>query len=98
MLDIFFKEIRPRGSHRIPQEGPVIFVVAPHVNQVSLSSEHMSKYFFVYAAPAIILDITTLQSTHIENWLRPHIRPPGRPHNINPGKDFFITYSHFNHI
>ncbi|KAM3578530.1 hypothetical protein VKS41_008916 [Umbelopsis sp. WA50703] len=33
MLDIFFKEIRPRGSHRIPQEGPVIFVVAPHVNQ-----------------------------------------------------------------
>lgn len=34
MLDIFFREVRPRGAHRIPKEGPVIFVVAPHVNQV----------------------------------------------------------------
>ncbi|KAG2210538.1 hypothetical protein INT47_002480 [Mucor saturninus] len=33
MLDIFFREVRPRGAHRIPKEGPVIFVVAPHVNQ-----------------------------------------------------------------
>lgn len=33
MLDIFFREIRPRGSHRIPKEGPVIFVAAPHANQ-----------------------------------------------------------------
>jgi 1-acyl-sn-glycerol-3-phosphate acyltransferase len=34
MLDIFFREVRPRGSHRIPKDGPVIFVVAPHANQV----------------------------------------------------------------
>ncbi|KAG2231461.1 hypothetical protein BDF21DRAFT_418831 [Thamnidium elegans] len=33
MLDIFFREVRPRGAHRIPKEGPVIFVVAPHANQ-----------------------------------------------------------------
>ncbi|KAI8974984.1 hypothetical protein BDB01DRAFT_805608 [Pilobolus umbonatus] len=33
MLNLFFREIRPRGSHRIPKEGPVIFVVAPHANQ-----------------------------------------------------------------
>ncbi|KAG0201575.1 hypothetical protein BGX33_010240 [Mortierella sp. NVP41] len=33
LLDIFFREIRPRGSHKIPQKGPVIFVAAPHANQ-----------------------------------------------------------------
>ncbi|RUS31461.1 hypothetical protein BC938DRAFT_477758 [Jimgerdemannia flammicorona] len=33
VLDIFFREIRPRGAHRIPVEGPVIFVAAPHSNQ-----------------------------------------------------------------
>jgi hypothetical protein len=43
MLDVFFKEIRPRGSHRIPREGPVIFVVAPHVNQVSTSITYFTN-------------------------------------------------------
>ncbi|OZJ03873.1 hypothetical protein BZG36_03684 [Bifiguratus adelaidae] len=33
ILDIFFREIRPRGAHKIPLEGPVIFVAAPHANQ-----------------------------------------------------------------
>lgn len=37
MLDVFFREIRPRGSHKIPRQGPVIFVAAPHANQVSQS-------------------------------------------------------------
>ena len=34
MIDIFFREVRPRGAHKIPKKGPVIFVVAPHANQV----------------------------------------------------------------
>lgn len=34
LADLFFREIRARGSHRVPLEGPVIFVVAPHANQV----------------------------------------------------------------
>ncbi|KAI8987852.1 hypothetical protein BDF20DRAFT_904750 [Mycotypha africana] len=33
MLTIFFREVRSRGSHKIPKEGPVIFVAAPHANQ-----------------------------------------------------------------
>ncbi|KAL9557802.1 hypothetical protein MBANPS3_001193 [Mucor bainieri] len=33
MLDVFFREIRPRGSHKVPLEGPLIFVAAPHANQ-----------------------------------------------------------------
>ncbi|KAI8337445.1 hypothetical protein BC941DRAFT_425280 [Chlamydoabsidia padenii] len=33
LVDLFFREIRTRGSYRIPTEGPVIFVVGPHANQ-----------------------------------------------------------------
>jgi glycerol-3-phosphate O-acyltransferase/dihydroxyacetone phosphate acyltransferase len=36
MLNTFFREIKPRGAHKIPKEGPVIFVAAPHVNQVNI--------------------------------------------------------------
>lgn len=34
IINIFFREIRPRGTFNIPNEGPVIFVAAPHHNQV----------------------------------------------------------------
>ncbi|KAJ6504811.1 hypothetical protein C8R47DRAFT_1103689 [Mycena vitilis] len=33
ITQIFFREIRSRGSFNIPKEGPVIFVGAPHNNQ-----------------------------------------------------------------
>ncbi|KAN0059865.1 Glycerol-3-phosphate/dihydroxyacetone phosphate acyltransferase [Thecaphora frezii] len=43
IINLFFREIRPRSSWRIPKEGPVIFVAAPHHNQfldpLLLSSE-----------------------------------------------------------
>ncbi|KAI9931928.1 hypothetical protein ASPWEDRAFT_40278 [Aspergillus wentii DTO 134E9] len=32
-LDIFFREIYPRGAWRIPTKGPVLIVAAPHANQ-----------------------------------------------------------------
>lgn len=32
-LDIFFREIYPRGAWRIPKHNPVIIVAAPHANQ-----------------------------------------------------------------
>lgn len=34
VVNIFFREIRPRGAFHIPRDGPVIFVAAPHHNQV----------------------------------------------------------------
>jgi 1-acyl-sn-glycerol-3-phosphate acyltransferase len=34
VTQIFFREIRPRGAFNIPRSGPVIFVGAPHNNQV----------------------------------------------------------------
>lgn len=33
VIDLFFREIHPRTSYRIPRTGPVIFVCAPHANQ-----------------------------------------------------------------
>ncbi|RKP06390.1 hypothetical protein THASP1DRAFT_31790 [Thamnocephalis sphaerospora] len=33
LVSVFFREIRTRGSYKIPLTGPVIFVVAPHANQ-----------------------------------------------------------------
>ncbi|KAI9144878.1 hypothetical protein BKA69DRAFT_1025347 [Paraphysoderma sedebokerense] len=33
IISVFFREIKSRGSHKIPPFGPVIFVVAPHHNQ-----------------------------------------------------------------
>lgn len=33
---VFFREVRPRGSFNIPRDGPIIFVGAPHSNQVRI--------------------------------------------------------------
>lgn len=35
LVDLFFREVVPRGSWKVPQDGPVLFVAAPHANQVS---------------------------------------------------------------
>ena len=35
LVDLFFREVHPRGSWKIPRRGPIIFVAAPHANQVS---------------------------------------------------------------
>ncbi len=37
LVDLFFREVHPRGSWKIPRKGPVIFVAAPHANQVGRS-------------------------------------------------------------
>ncbi|KAI9770191.1 MAG: hypothetical protein M1839_003257 [Geoglossum umbratile] len=33
LVDLFFREVHPRGAWKIPRRGPVIFVAAPHANQ-----------------------------------------------------------------
>ena len=38
LVDLFFREVHPRGSWKVPRRGPVIFVAAPHANQVSRPS------------------------------------------------------------
>lgn len=34
ILDLFFREVHPRSAWKIPRQGPVLFVAAPHANQV----------------------------------------------------------------
>ncbi|OCK82310.1 glycerol-3-phosphate O-acyltransferase [Lepidopterella palustris CBS 459.81] len=33
LVDLFFREVHPRSSWKIPKTGPVLFVCAPHANQ-----------------------------------------------------------------
>ncbi|KAL6707739.1 Glycerol-3-phosphate/dihydroxyacetone phosphate acyltransferase [Coniothyrium glycines] len=33
LVELFFREVHPRSSWKVPREGPVIFVCAPHANQ-----------------------------------------------------------------
>ncbi|BFZ54820.1 Glycerol-3-phosphate/dihydroxyacetone phosphate acyltransferase [Savitreella phatthalungensis] len=33
LVDIFFREVRTRGSYKVPRRNPIIFVAAPHANQ-----------------------------------------------------------------
>ena len=34
LIDLFFREVHPRGAWRVPRTGPVLFIAAPHANQV----------------------------------------------------------------
>lgn len=34
LMELFFREIHPRGAWKVPKTGPVLFVAAPHANQV----------------------------------------------------------------
>jgi glycerol-3-phosphate O-acyltransferase/dihydroxyacetone phosphate acyltransferase len=34
LVDLFFREVYPRGAWKVPRRGPVILVAAPHANQV----------------------------------------------------------------
>lgn len=34
LIDLFFREVYPRGAWKVPRRGPVILVAAPHANQV----------------------------------------------------------------
>lgn len=34
LADLFFREVHPRGSWKVPKRGPLIIVAAPHANQV----------------------------------------------------------------
>ncbi|KAL2150789.1 hypothetical protein VTH82DRAFT_7352 [Thermothelomyces myriococcoides] len=33
LVDLFFREVHPRGAWKVPRHGPVLFVAAPHANQ-----------------------------------------------------------------
>ncbi|PSR74916.1 hypothetical protein PHLCEN_2v9450 [Hermanssonia centrifuga] len=61
VVNIFFRELRPRGAFNIPHDGPVIFVAAPHHNQfldplllaLQVNRETRRKVQFLIAAKSM---------------------------------------------
>ncbi|RDL39594.1 putative CTR1 suppressor protein [Venustampulla echinocandica] len=61
LVDLFFREVHPRGSWKVPRQGPVIFVAAPHANQFvdplillrTLRSECHRRVAFLIAAKSM---------------------------------------------
>jgi hypothetical protein len=43
--DTFFREVHPRGSWKVPRHGPILFVAAPHANQVRYALELVQFHF-----------------------------------------------------
>lgn len=43
LVDLFFREVHPRGAWRVPRKGPIIVVAAPHANQVSNISRNRAS-------------------------------------------------------
>lgn len=38
LADLFFREVHPRGAWKVPRHGPILFVAAPHANQVGTAT------------------------------------------------------------
>ncbi len=52
LVDLFFREVHPRGSWKVPRHGPVLFVAAPHANQVRyLLSPSLPPFPLILGAP-----------------------------------------------
>jgi len=58
LIELFFREVHPRGSWKVPRAGPVIFVVAPHANQASELASLKMRYL-----PADYHSSSTLSSS-----------------------------------
>ncbi|CCU76878.1 Glycerol-3-phosphate O-acyltransferase 2 [Blumeria hordei DH14] len=49
LIDLFFREVHPRGSWKVPRHGAVIFVAAPHANQVrKIVAKHDYRVLTLY--------------------------------------------------
>lgn len=44
LVDLFFREVHPRGAWKVPRSGPIILVAAPHANQVRSLSNFRREY------------------------------------------------------
>lgn len=44
LVNLFFREVVPRGSWKVPRSGPVLFVAAPHANQVRRAFSSWPSY------------------------------------------------------
>ena len=72
MLDLFFREVHPRSSWKVPKRGPVIFVAAPHANQVFVSSQ-LSRICLLtmiqFIDPLILMRVIRTQARRCVSFL-----------------------------
>lgn len=72
-LEVFFREIYPRGGWKIPKRGPLIIVAAPHVNQLVgsvllmriLKSHANRRVSFLTAEKSIMRELTL----RLDTWV-----------------------------
>lgn len=60
LIDLFFREVHPRGSWRVPRRGPVLFVAAPHANQVGFHITLFHKRMLIihqFVDPLILMRV-----------------------------------------
>ena len=60
VIDAFFREVHPRGSWNVPRRGAVMFVAAPHANQVSFNISPSSSTILTgskFVDPLILMRI-----------------------------------------
>lgn len=63
VADLFFREVHPRGSWKVPRHGPVLFVAAPHANQVSYTTSPLPPFHLLTAAAKQFVDALILLRT-----------------------------------
>ncbi|KAG5440323.1 hypothetical protein PCANB_001893 [Pneumocystis canis] len=103
LVDLFFREVKSRGSFRIPKKGALIFVAAPHANQfvdplllmrhVQLASSR--RIFFLIAEKSMKRRFIGLMARLVGSI------PVARPHDyLKPGtgKIILLDKSNPTHI
>ena len=55
LVDLFFREVSPRGTWRVPRHGPIIIVAAPHANQ--------------FVDPLILMRVLRSEAKRRVSWL-----------------------------
>ena len=55
IIDLFFREIHPRSTWKVPQKGPLLLVAAPHANQ--------------FVDPLILMRVLRMESHRRVCWL-----------------------------
>jgi glycerol-3-phosphate O-acyltransferase / dihydroxyacetone phosphate acyltransferase len=69
IINVFFREVRPRGAFNIPRDGPVIFVGAPHSNQVGFPLNF--EVFYSLDRALQFLDLLLALQVYRESGRRP---------------------------
>ena len=75
LVDLFFREVHPRGSWKVPRRGPIIFVAAPHANQVGFLHFPRDTVKEADVSPNEVCRPTDPHAGHPHGSPSPHLLP-----------------------